>query len=273
MTAFATTLATLQSVEKTPERTCYRALVDDSWSNFRTVFGGMQQALALAAMRQTLGLPEAEMPLRSLQTNFIAPVDFGELEIDVAVLRQGKSVAQLEARILQGEQVACSYMACFGRARESQIDVVAPEYPQHIKAFTDSEPFPWKGDARPGFLQHYEQRLGLGAFPVSAKAADEQGIYVRFREDVVVDELALMSLTDVIPSPTLARFETFKPASSMNSLVEFFPIERPLAVGEPVLHHVYLRKARDGYASHDAYIWTPHGELIAYSHQTAVIFY
>ena len=49
----------------------WTATVPEDWMQGRSIFGGLQSALALRAMR---GLVPAELPLRILQTTFIAPV-------------------------------------------------------------------------------------------------------------------------------------------------------------------------------------------------------
>ena len=66
------------------------ATVPADWMQGRSVFGGLQSALALRAMRAFVA---AEVPLRALQTTFIAPVS-GAVTLEARVLRTGKSVVQ-----------------------------------------------------------------------------------------------------------------------------------------------------------------------------------
>jgi acyl-CoA thioesterase len=75
----------------------WTAEIPDAWTQGRTIFGGVQAALALRAMRD---LVPQTVPLRVLQTTFIAPVPAGRLHIEASVLRSGKSVTHVEARIV-----------------------------------------------------------------------------------------------------------------------------------------------------------------------------
>lgn len=57
------------------------------WLQGRSGYGGWQAALAVKAMRALLG---DELPLRSLQVNFIAPVPAGRVTAYAELLRRGK---------------------------------------------------------------------------------------------------------------------------------------------------------------------------------------
>src|SRR5262249_60793476 len=59
----------------------------EDWMQGRSVFGGLQAAVALAAMRTLV--PDA--PLRTLQMAFVAPVGARDLRARAATLRAGKS--------------------------------------------------------------------------------------------------------------------------------------------------------------------------------------
>src|SRR5687768_11684308 len=70
--------------------------VPEDWLQGRTLFGGLQAVVGLAAMR-TLA-PEA--PLRSLQVTFLAPVPGGPVHARARTLRSGKSTTHVEGRIV-----------------------------------------------------------------------------------------------------------------------------------------------------------------------------
>ena len=88
----------------------WTAAVSDDWLQGRSTFGGLQAALALRAMR---GLVPATLSLRSLQVAFVAPVSGGAVRITARVLREGKNVIQVEARLLEGEETACLVIGVF----------------------------------------------------------------------------------------------------------------------------------------------------------------
>jgi len=71
--------------------------VPEDWLQGRTLFGGLQAAIALAAMR-TLA---PAWPLRSLQVTFLAPVPGGPVRAKARVLRSGKNALDSVASRLE----------------------------------------------------------------------------------------------------------------------------------------------------------------------------
>lgn len=111
MTTLSDLLATAQS---RPDGLTLSVPAD--WMQGRSVFGGLQVAVALRAMRALV--PEAT--LRALQTTFVAPVA-GELSAQARVLRTGKNVTVCEARIGGAETTQALVVGIFGAARSSVI--------------------------------------------------------------------------------------------------------------------------------------------------------
>src|SRR6478609_3119397 len=93
-----TPLSVLLSRARTSQGTSTLDVPDD-WLQGRTLFGGMQAVVGLAAMRSLA--PDA--PLRSLQVTFLAPVPGGLVTARAQVLRSGKSATHVEARIVDGD--------------------------------------------------------------------------------------------------------------------------------------------------------------------------
>src|SRR6476620_7105620 len=77
--------------------------VPDDWLQGRTLFGGLQAVVGLAAMRSLA--PAA--PLRSLQVTFLAPVPGGPVTARAQILRSGKSATHVESRIVDGDKTLC----------------------------------------------------------------------------------------------------------------------------------------------------------------------
>jgi len=89
----------------------WTASVGDDWLQGRSVFGGLQAAIALKAMRS---LVPGGIPLRTLQVTFVAPVPAGTVTAQARVLRTGKSAIQVEALIVEGDAVLCVVLGVFG---------------------------------------------------------------------------------------------------------------------------------------------------------------
>jgi len=91
-----------------------------NWMQGRTTYGGLSAALCLAAVQKEFSdLP----PLRSAQVNFIGPVG-GDISIEVAVMRRGKSVAYISASMTGEKGLATHAVFCFGIARDSRLNQV-----------------------------------------------------------------------------------------------------------------------------------------------------
>ena len=82
--------------------------VPEDWLQGRTLFGGLQAVIGLAAMRSIA--PEA--PLRSLQVTFLAPVPGGIVQARARVLRSGKSATPVERASSMATTRSPSWSAC-----------------------------------------------------------------------------------------------------------------------------------------------------------------
>src|SRR5688572_29610920 len=135
--------------------------VPDDWLQGRTLFGGMQAVVGLAAMRT---VAPAQSPLRSLQVTFLAPVPGGPVQAVARVLRSGKNTAHVEARIVQGENTLCLMVGVFGTARESAVTLRPVQVPVE-----NARPIElaWVPGVVPNFVQHFRPRWLTGAPPGS----------------------------------------------------------------------------------------------------------
>src|SRR3569623_1364732 len=75
----------------------YSGTIDPTWNLRPMPQGGVVTALALRAMAAELDEPGQR--LRTLHTTFAGQVGDGDVEIDVEVLRKGRSVSQLRAEV------------------------------------------------------------------------------------------------------------------------------------------------------------------------------
>src|SRR3546814_18597646 len=93
--------------------------VPADWQQGRTLFGGLQAALAVRAMR---GLVPASTPLRTLQATLISPVPRGPLRIVARVTRSGQSAKHAEADLYDGGQIASQPQSEDRRGRTTWCD-------------------------------------------------------------------------------------------------------------------------------------------------------
>lgn len=256
-------LATLR-----PEGQIYRAEAPAEWGQGRTLFGGLQAALLVGAMRQQI--PQ-DVPLRSLQTTFVGPVAPGPLRIAVQVLRQGKSAIHVQAQTLGDEGIGCTAIAVFGRARPSRLDI-APTWPG-----ADTDPGQGKPNVHvpkrtPDFLRFVDQRFARGGYPYSGAREARTQVWLRYPGEPEVTEALVIAMADTIPSPAVHTLNTFATASSMAWTLEFLVDAFGGSDESYWLMDAEATAARDGYVYQTATLWSPDRRAVALSRQSAAVF-
>jgi len=250
-----------------------------TWSNGRTVFGGLQVALSVRAMRGALdaGLgtgagSASSLPLRSLQTTFVTPVSAGTpLVLRAEFLRSGRSASHARCDLLQDGKVACTTTAIFGAARPSRIvlDIPRPQPEADPETLRD---VPYIPGITPEFLQHLQLRWAVGRWPYSGHDDPHSMIFARLRDTGCGPEDALIALADSIPTPALSMLDKPAPATSMNWMLELIGDPGLLEREQWALIGTDVRAGADGYLSQTSVLWGPGGHAFSVSHQSVAIF-
>jgi acyl-CoA thioesterase len=256
-----------------------RVVIPRTWGNGRTVFGGLQVALSVRAMRGTLagsigeaGSSVAALPLRSLQTTFVAPVRAGDpVELRAEFLRSGRSATHARCDLRQDGALACTTVAIFGAARPSRIalDVPHPEIEVDPGTLPD---LPYIPGITPEFLQHLQLRWAVGRVPYSGHPEPHSSIYARLPDPRCTPEDALIALADSIPTPALSMLDRPAPATSINWMLELLGDPAGLDREGWSLIGTDVRAGRDGYLSQTSVLWGPDGHAHSVSHQSVAIF-
>jgi acyl-CoA thioesterase len=257
----------------------WSALVPSSWAHGRTVFGGLQVALGVRAMRaaltRALGAGNgdvAALPLRSLQTTFVTPVTAGvPVALRAEFLRAGRSATHARCDLLQDGKVACATVAIFGAARPSRIvlDIPKPELQVDPESLPDMPQVP---GITPEFLQHLQLRWGVGRLPYSGHDDPHSMIFARLRDAGCSAEDTLIALADSIPTPALSMLEKPAPATSINWMLELIGDPGLLDRDGWSLIGTDVRAGADGYLSQTSVLWGPGGHAFSVSHQSVAIF-
>jgi acyl-CoA thioesterase len=121
----------------------FTAEIDDRWMLAVVPQGGVVAAIAARAMAATLDLPE--QALRSLSAVFAGQVATGPIEIDVTLLRRGRSMSQLRASVRNpGASAGLDAIAVFGASRRGFefTELTFPEVPgpEGLRSFRDPVP-------------------------------------------------------------------------------------------------------------------------------------
>jgi acyl-CoA thioesterase len=267
----------LESLRRDGE--AWSVTIPRTWSNGRTVFGGLQVALSVRAMRGALdaGLgtgagSASSLPLRSLQTTFVTPVSAGlPLALRAEFLRSGRSATHARCDLLQDGKVACTTTAIFGAARSSSIvlDIPCPRADADPETLRD---VPYIPGITPEFLQHLQLRWAVGRWPYSGHDDPHSMIFARLHDTGCGPEDALIALADSIPTPALSMLDKPAPATSMNWMLELIGDPGLLEREQWALIGTDVRAGADGYLSQTSVLWGPGGHAFSVSHQSVAIF-
>jgi acyl-CoA thioesterase len=243
--------------------------VPEDWMQGRAVFGGLQTLLTLKAMRRLV----ADVPVRTLQTTFVAPPSTNRLVAQARILRQGKSAIHLEARLLDGagDQAAtlAVVLGVFGSARPSAVSRV-PVMPQ-VVAERPIE-FRFVAGMTPTFTRHFSATWLQGGVPFSGSTEMTSVIELGMPGEAASSESHVIALADFIPPVALAQLKSPAPGSSMTWMLEFLTEEMqglPMAGWRVDAEMV---AAADGYTSQSVMLWGPQGQPVALSRQNMVVF-
>jgi acyl-CoA thioesterase len=235
-------------------------------------------------------LAEPAQQLRVFHTTFVAPVACGPVEIDVEVLRRGRSMSQVRAELRNlGAGHGHVTTAVFGSERQGFdfTDLVPP-----IGFIPLSEARSFRQPPPPGvppFLsvpfwdERLEGRGALGHAPWDDYVPDraEHGTWYRLDDPPVLDDgtldpLALIVYADTMPG---AVAEKVRPATGKSWFAPSVDLTFHLldaCRSEWVFAHNRARFAGHGYASLDMALWdfgrdgTEGGRLVAYATQVCL---
>ena len=245
--------------------------VPPDWLQGRTVFGGMQMALAARAMRTALPLPSAALPLRSAQMTFVGPLLGGQpIYMRAETVRAGKSTVHARCDLRHDDgKLASTVVAIFGGPRESNfVREMRRPAPGREPEQSDGTP----AASAPAFLQHFDVRVARGARLYSGHHEPRSLIYARLRDRECGSEDALLALADVIPTPVLAMLTSPAPASSVNWMIELLRDPAYLDLHDYVLLDTEVRAGTAGYLSQTSVLYGADHHAYSVSHQTVAVF-
>ncbi|MCF2856062.1 thioesterase family protein [Pseudoalteromonas sp. SMS1] len=262
----------LISSQQLQENPC-QLTVPETWSQGRTVFGGLSAALMMKHMY--LHINDSERNMLSFSCNFVAPLlAQTPFHISTKTLRSGKSVTQVETTITQNDSVCLVSLGCFGVHRNSKINVATIDTPQKLSSeINNKQTLKYVEGLFPAFIQNIDLNLQHGAMPFSGANCTEIHGWMRFKQHSknTLNELHVLALADAWPPTLLQLCDAPSPASTVSWYIEFI---QPLALkGSQWLgYQVLTHQANGGYGTEDAKIFSQSGELLALSRQTVAVF-
>jgi acyl-CoA thioesterase len=247
-------------------------VVPPDWLQGRSVFGGLQMALAVRGMRAAMPAQSRTLPLRCAQVTFVGPL-LGDARIVLrpGLLRRGRSTLHARCDLLQDGAVACTAVAIFGVARPSQFvqEMPAPDPGRRPEDVVQAEMSAARG---PAFIQHFQTRWAVGDLPFTGYPEPRSMIYARLRDRDCGAEDALLALADVIPTPVLSMLTQPTPASSLSWMIEVLRDPAQLDLHGWCLLDTEVRAGTSGYLSQTSVLYGPDRHAYAVSHQTVGVF-
>ncbi|MEL6252354.1 MAG: thioesterase family protein [Bacteroidota bacterium] len=249
-------------------------VLDESWMQGRAIYGGLSTALCLDGVKKQFeNLP----PLRSVNVNFIGPAS-KEVFVKTKLLRQGKSVAFVQADLMGEAGLITSCVFSFGAARSSKLDAVFHkseklEGPESADSFFEGNGSPSDSvGGQPAFTQHFDVRIVRGSRPFSGADDPSFELWVKHKDASAKDIVALVALADMPPPGVLPMLKSLAPISSMSWMFNIIQSDLTNDSGWWLMG-VYAEHAREGYSSQNMYIHNDKGELVMVGRQNVAVFY
>ena len=259
----------------------YAAEVADRWMLVVVPQGGVVAAMAARAMAAELEIPD--QTLRSLSAVFAGQVGTGPVEIDVTVLRRGRSMSQLSATVRNpGAKAGLTAIAVFGATRQgfdfTDLEFPTVEGPDGLRSYRDPLPddveFEFDGPPMPFWEQIVETRPATGRPPWEPHVEGPAEIVYWYRlddppllDDGSLDPVGAIVLCDTMPGAVGQKLgpesgSWFGPSADFT--IHLLGPARP----GWLLGHNRARHAGNGYASVEMALWDPTDRtLVAYATQ------
>ena len=258
----------------------FTSQVSDPWQLVVVPQGGIVAAIAARAMAEHLG--DAAQTLRTITCVFAAPVAAGPVEVEVQVLRRGRSMSQLTATVRNpGADAGLHAIAAFGAPRRgfefTDLAMPAVEPPEDLRGYRDPLPdgveFEFLRPPMPFWEEVVNCRPAVGRPPWEPFEDGPAECVFWYQldhpplsPDGCLDPLAALVLCDTMPGAVGQKIGPdagpwFGPSVDLTVHL--------LGATDPgwLLGHNRARQAGDGYASVEMALWSREGTLVAYATQ------
>lgn len=235
--------------------------IDSGW----WVVAGPNGGYVAAIVTRALVAAGAGRPLRSLTVQYLKAPEEGRARVTVEVLRSGRSVSFLAARLEQDGRSCAHALAVLAGPREGlELEQLRPP---EVAPPEELDPMPGRGQAPP-FAQNLDYRPALGPLPFTGGEEALAGGWLRFERDEPLDAPALVALCDSW-FPAVFGTTTQPVAAPTLDLTVHLRATGTRPAGW-VLGRYRTRLAREGFMEEDAELFSPDGELLAQSRQLAL---
>lgn len=245
-------------------------MVPASWTQGRTVFGGLSAALLADRLAEPI---EDGRRLRYLEIGFVRPLAPEEpFRIDTDDVSSGRTVAVRDGRIVQRDEIRVTARANFVQPPDGGVDIRTFE-PPSLPGWDDESVVRIRGPGAPTFTRHFDLRTATAGRPFSGMGVPELGGWMRFDEPPASFGPAhLVCLIDAWPPVPISYYDRPVTLSSISWQLHFAEPVGGIAGTDILGYRAHANFFRGGYGSSSAEVWAPDGRLLAKSFQTFVVF-
>jgi acyl-CoA thioesterase len=244
----------------------WRATCDGRWATQLGVNGGFLAAIVLRAMIAELDDPARAA--RSLTCHYLRPPEMGEVRIEVAIERQGRTLSTLTARLKQDGRLCVMAVAAFAVELTGAVEYAgAPPQAPPPEAVARLSPPP-----EVPIVAQFDVRPTLGGEPYSGAPEPVTGGWLRFAEPQSLDAPALAMYADAWLPSAMPYLTAPVIAPTVDLTVHFrAPAVAAAVADEPVLAVFRSSTAAGGFFEEDGELWSRDGVLLAQSRQLALL--
>ena len=233
--------------------------IPDTWQQGRGLFGGLVTGFLIRALAQVA----PDRLLRSLTSEICGPVQPGDAELVVEVLRVGNAVTTAAVRLVQHGEVQAHGVGVLGKDRVAGTHAMI--VPPSIRPWRDVAPFEPTAFG-PAFAQHLEFRL-TGPMPFAGGSEPRVEGWMRWKQPGVRRDAAFLAACIDSFWPSVFSIE---PAPRPMATIAF--TFQPLGVpGDAVYYRGTLAAQEAGYCVELRELWSEDGRLLALNQQTIAI--
>jgi hypothetical protein len=254
------------AVERVGENV-YRTAIPDGWQQGRGAFGGV--VLGTLARAMIASEPDPSRQLRMIAGEICAPVLSIESRVEVSVLRRGKNLTNLDARMIQDGEVVARASAGLSAPRRTGGDVYMPSPPDR-KPIAESGPAVMPSPPAPSFARHYEFHV-TGPLPFSR--GDEPVVHGYVRERTppsMLDAPAIIGLLDSFWPALFSVASAPRPMATAGFTAELLADPRSLDPAAPLFYRAHVAALRDGFFVEMRELWFE-DSIVAMNQQTFAI--
>jgi len=255
----------------TPERASPHAwgfTLPDGWQQGRGAFGGLVVGALVRAVEAAVG--SGERALRSLTAELCGATQPGEAVVRTDVLRAGKGVSTVAARLEQGGEVQAHAVAVMGRARATDFDtnLLPPPAPER---WQDCPVLPIGPPMGPQFARYFEFRSS-GPLPFSGVQTDRVQGWIRPRSEPARRDAAwVVACVDAWWPVFYANTGAPRPMATIAFTFQLLREPATLDPCAPLRHVARTIAGNQGYIVEFRELWTDTGALVALNQQTIAV--